>query len=38
MYNVGGHNPYYDGARVTGWSEDYPINFSLNLIGVHTVE
>ena len=38
MYNVGGHNPYYDGARVTGWSEDYPTNFSLNLIGVHTVE
>ncbi|MDO4355143.1 MAG: ABC transporter substrate-binding protein [Clostridia bacterium] len=38
MYNVGGHNPYYDGIRVTGWSEAYPINFALNLIGVHTVE
>lgn len=37
MYNVGGHNPYYDGVRVTGWSDAYPINFPLNLIGVHTV-
>lgn len=38
MYNVGGHNPYYDGVRVTGWSEAYPINFALNLIGVGPVE
>lgn len=37
MYNVGGHNPYYDGNRVTGWSEEYPLNSSLNLIGVHPV-
>ena len=38
MYNVGGHPPYYDGNRVTGWSEDYPINFALNLINVHPVD
>ena len=37
MYNVGGHNPYYDGNRVTGWNEEYPLNSSLNLIGVHPV-
>lgn len=38
MYNLGGHNPYYDGVRVTGWSEEYPINCSLGLISIHPVE
>lgn len=37
MYNVGGHIPYYDGNRVTGWSDAYPISCPLNLIGVHPV-
>lgn len=37
MYNAGGHVPYYDGSRVTGWSDAYPITSALNLIGVHEI-
>jgi len=25
MYNVGGHTPYYNGPRYTGWIEDAPV-------------
>ncbi len=38
MYNVGGHNPYYDGTNVSGWNCDvYPINCPLQLIGVYSL-
>lgn len=38
MYNVGGHNPYYDGNNVSGWSCDiYPIRCPLQLIGVYSL-
>lgn len=38
MYNVGGHNPYYDGTNVSGWTCDtYPINCPLQMIGVYSV-
>jgi peptide/nickel transport system substrate-binding protein len=38
MYNVGGHNPYFDGGNVSGWSCDlYPINCPLQLIGVYSL-
>ena len=38
MYNSGGHNPYYDGNRVTGWNLDYPVNSPFCLIGVHEIK
>ncbi|MGI6238136.1 MAG: ABC transporter substrate-binding protein [Christensenellales bacterium] len=39
MYNVGGHNPYYDGNNISGWTCDvYPINCPLQLIGVYALE
>jgi peptide/nickel transport system substrate-binding protein len=35
MYNVGGHNPYYDGGRYSGWAEDAPIFSSRAVINIY---
>jgi hypothetical protein len=35
MYNVGGHNPYYDGGRYSGWVEDAPLFCSRAIIQVY---
>ncbi|MDR0450890.1 MAG: peptide ABC transporter substrate-binding protein [Treponema sp.] len=38
MYNVGGHNPYYDGGRYGGWVEDAPIFCSRAIIQVYEIK
>jgi peptide/nickel transport system substrate-binding protein len=38
MYNVGGHNPYYDGGRYGGWAEDAPIFSSRAIIQVYEMK
>jgi peptide/nickel transport system substrate-binding protein len=35
MYNGGGHVPYYDGGRYSGWVEDAPIFCSRGIIQVY---
>jgi peptide/nickel transport system substrate-binding protein len=35
MYNLGGHNPYYDGGRYSGWAEDAPIFAARAIINIY---
>jgi peptide/nickel transport system substrate-binding protein len=38
MYNTGGHIPYYDGARYSGWIEDAPIFCSRGIIQIYAIK
>lgn len=38
MYNVGGHIPYYDGTRVSGWRTDVPAFSAINLTSVYVIQ
>ena len=39
MYNGSGHIPYYDGTRLTGWTDsEAPIFSTDNLINIRPVE
>lgn len=35
MYNVGGHNPYYDDVKYAGWPTDAPINSAQGVASVY---
>jgi len=38
MYNVGGHNPYYDGTKYSGWVEDAPIFSTRGVIEIYQIQ
>ncbi len=35
MYNQGAHTPYYDGTRISGWNDAYPVQSMINFIGLY---